>query len=110
MRRELCHVTRRLLDMNVNGYRSRGRPKKNWMICVKDDMRMKGVSGLTTDIRSWRKNTCCTSHKWENYDIPLATHGVFNLGKRIGLSNCDLSLKLRMKMKLKHHKQLPTSE
>jgi hypothetical protein len=29
--------------MNVDGHPSRGRPKKRWMDCVKDDMSIKGV-------------------------------------------------------------------
>lgn len=33
-----------MLTMNVEGYRGRGRPKKKWMNCLKDDMCKKGVS------------------------------------------------------------------
>lgn len=32
----------RVLDMNVDGYRSRGRSKKRWMYCVNDDITKKG--------------------------------------------------------------------
>jgi hypothetical protein len=39
---------------------SRGRPRKRWMDCVKDDMRIKGVSmEMTSDRREWMKKTCC---------------------------------------------------
>jgi tRNA U34 5-methylaminomethyl-2-thiouridine-forming methyltransferase MnmC len=44
MRRDESHVTKRVMSMNVDGQPSRGRPKKRWMDCVKDDMRIKGGS------------------------------------------------------------------
>jgi hypothetical protein len=31
--------------MNVDGHPRRDLPKKRWMDCVKDDVRIKGVSG-----------------------------------------------------------------
>jgi hypothetical protein len=31
------------------------RPKKRWMDCVKDDMRIKGVSMEMSDRREWKK-------------------------------------------------------
>ncbi|CAH2243244.1 uncharacterized protein LOC120630137 [Pararge aegeria] len=43
MRREESLVTRRMLNMFVGGKRSSGRPKKRWMDCVKEDMRVKGL-------------------------------------------------------------------
>jgi hypothetical protein len=47
--------------MNVDGHPSRGRPKKRWMDCVKDDMRIKGVSmEMTSDRSEWKKKTCCS--------------------------------------------------
>jgi hypothetical protein len=46
--------------MIVDRRPSRGRPKKRWMDCVKDDMRIKGVSmKMTSDRREWKKKTCC---------------------------------------------------
>jgi hypothetical protein len=39
----LCGGMKRVMSMNVDGHASRGRPKR-WMDCVKDDMRIKGVS------------------------------------------------------------------
>jgi hypothetical protein len=45
--------------MNVDGHPRRGRPKKRWIGCVKDDMRIKGVSmEMTSDRREWKKKTC----------------------------------------------------
>jgi hypothetical protein len=41
-------------------YECRGRPKKRWMDCVKDDMRIKRVSmEMTSDRTEWKKKTCC---------------------------------------------------
>jgi hypothetical protein len=46
--------------MNVDGHPRRSRPKKRWMDCVKDDMRIKRVSmEMTSDRREWKKKTCC---------------------------------------------------
>jgi hypothetical protein len=39
MRREENHVTRRMMNMNVEGWRGRGQPKKRWIDCVRQDMR-----------------------------------------------------------------------
>jgi hypothetical protein len=43
MWRDESHITK-MMSMNVDEHPSRGRPKKRWMDCVKDDMRIKGVS------------------------------------------------------------------
>ncbi|XP_075976494.1 uncharacterized protein LOC142976812 [Anticarsia gemmatalis] len=60
MRREESHVTRRVMNMNVSGHVSRGRPKKRWMDCVKEDMNKKGVSTeLTAERDEWKRKTCC---------------------------------------------------
>jgi hypothetical protein len=42
------------------------RPDKIWMDCVKDNMRIKGVSmEMTSDRREWNKKPCCANHtKW----------------------------------------------
>ena len=37
MRRDDTHVTKRVMGMNVDGWRGRGRPKKRWMDCVTND-------------------------------------------------------------------------
>jgi hypothetical protein len=44
MRRDESDITKRVMSMNVDGHPSGDRPKKRWMDCVKDDMRIKGVS------------------------------------------------------------------
>jgi hypothetical protein len=60
MRRDESHITKRMMSMNVDGLPRRGRPKKRWMDCVNDDMRIKGVSmEMTSDRRKWKKKTCC---------------------------------------------------
>jgi tRNA U34 5-methylaminomethyl-2-thiouridine-forming methyltransferase MnmC len=52
MRRDESHITKRVVSMNVDGHPRRGRPKKRWMDCVKDDMKIKRVSmEMTSDRR-----------------------------------------------------------
>jgi hypothetical protein len=52
MCRDESHITKRVMNMNVDGQPSRGRPKKRWMDYVKDDMRIKGVNmEMTSDRR-----------------------------------------------------------
>jgi hypothetical protein len=49
-----------MMSMNVDGHPCRGRPKKRWMDCVKDDMRIKGVSmEMTSNRRELKKKTYC---------------------------------------------------
>lgn len=60
MRRSEDHVTRRTMDLCVRGNVGRGRPKKGWMECVKNDMNMKGVNeSMTSDRGEWKRRTCC---------------------------------------------------
>jgi hypothetical protein len=60
MRRDESHIIKRVLTMNVDGHPCRGRPRKRWMDCVKNDMKIKGVSmEMTSDRREWKKKTCC---------------------------------------------------
>jgi hypothetical protein len=47
--------------MNVDGHPMRGRPRKRRIKCVKDDMKIKGVS-MTSDRREWKKKTSCADH------------------------------------------------
>jgi hypothetical protein len=59
MRRDESHIMERAMSVNVEGHPTRGRPKKRWMDCVKDDMRIKGVSmEMTNDRREWKEKTC----------------------------------------------------
>jgi hypothetical protein len=53
MRRDESHITKRVMNMNVDGHPSRGHLKKKWINRVKDDMEM------TSDRREWKKETCC---------------------------------------------------
>ncbi|KAJ8734232.1 hypothetical protein PYW07_014783 [Mythimna separata] len=42
-RRDETHVTKRVLNLHVDGWRGRGRPKKRWMDCVRTDKKEKEV-------------------------------------------------------------------
>ena len=44
MRREEHYVGSRAMEMNVQGRRKRGRPKRRWLDKVKDDIKEKGLS------------------------------------------------------------------
>ncbi|PZC81077.1 hypothetical protein B5X24_HaOG213417 [Helicoverpa armigera] len=64
MRRDDTHATKCVLSMNVDGWRGRGRPKKRWMDCLKDDMNRKGVSVSMVSARGkWKKMTYCADPK-----------------------------------------------
>ena len=43
MRRDEEYVRKRVMGIEVQGSRRRGRPKKRWVDCVKDDLREKGL-------------------------------------------------------------------
>jgi hypothetical protein len=58
MRTDESHITKRVININVDGDPRRGQPKKRWIDCVKDDMRLKGVSmEIASDRREWKKKT-----------------------------------------------------
>jgi hypothetical protein len=60
MWRDESHITKRVMSINVDGYSRKGRPKKRWIDCVMDDMRIKRVSmEMTSDRRGWKKKACC---------------------------------------------------
>ncbi|XP_068201675.1 uncharacterized protein [Palaemon carinicauda] len=44
MRRDEHYIGRRVMEMEVQGARRRGRPKRRWMDCIKDDLRSKGLT------------------------------------------------------------------
>ncbi|XP_068238265.1 trichohyalin-like [Palaemon carinicauda] len=45
MRRDEQHIRRTLREMEVQGTRRRGRPKRRWVDCIQDDLRSKGLTG-----------------------------------------------------------------
>ena len=45
MRRDDEYLGKRMMGIEVQGSRKRGRPKKRWADCVKDDLREKRLSG-----------------------------------------------------------------
>ncbi|PZC72650.1 hypothetical protein B5X24_HaOG210780 [Helicoverpa armigera] len=64
MRRCETHATKSVLSMNVEGWRGRGRPRKRWIDCLKEDMKQKGVDvSMTSDREEWKKKTCCADTK-----------------------------------------------
>jgi hypothetical protein len=64
MRREEKHVTKRVMSMNVEGWRERGRPKKRWIDCAKQDIREMEVDDeMTTDRGEKNKKTSCDDSK-----------------------------------------------
>ena len=55
-RREEDHVLRRALEMEVEGARPRGRPKKTWKRCVEEDMRQINIrEENVNNRREWQR-------------------------------------------------------
>ena len=58
MRRDEEYVGRRMMEMEIPGRRQRGRPKKRWKDCIREDMREKNLNGnMIYDRSSWRRLT-----------------------------------------------------
>ena len=55
MRREEEYVGRRVIEMEVQGTRNRGKPKRRFMDSVKEDLKEKGLTGEAQDRREWRR-------------------------------------------------------
>ena len=56
MRRDEQYVGRRIMEMDVQGRRKRGRPKQRWKDCIEVDLRSKGLTGDEIwDRNRWRK-------------------------------------------------------
>ena len=55
-RREEEYVGRRILDVELEGRRQRGRPKKTWKDCIGEDLRERGLRDEDVGDRAlWRK-------------------------------------------------------
>ena len=55
MRRDEQYVGKRVMEMNIPGRRKRGRPRRRWMDCIKDDLREKRLTGDEVwDRNRWR--------------------------------------------------------
>lgn len=56
LRREEDHVGKQTMKMEVQGRRRRGRPRKRWSDCVREDLRVKGIDEAAANNRSrWRR-------------------------------------------------------
>ncbi|XP_068225982.1 uncharacterized protein [Palaemon carinicauda] len=44
MRKDEQYIERRVMEMEVQGTRRRGRPKRRWVDCIKDDLRSNGLT------------------------------------------------------------------
>ena len=54
-RREENYIGKRVMRMEVQGRRKRGRPKRRWMDCVRDDMKGKCLTEMDAQCRTgWR--------------------------------------------------------
>ena len=68
IRSAIMDVGKRVMGIEVQGSRRRGRPKKRWADCVKDDLREKGLSGdEVCDRDAWRRLSyhIDPTHKWD---------------------------------------------
>ena len=57
-RRDEEYVGRKMLEMEIPGRRRRGRPKKRWKDCIREDMQEKNLDeNIIHDRTSWRRLT-----------------------------------------------------
>ena len=55
MRRDEDYVGKRVMRMEVQGTRGRGRPRRRWQDCINDDLRERGLTGDEVHERSrWK--------------------------------------------------------
>ena len=55
LRRSEEEPIRSIMELNIEGNRGRGRPKKRWLDCVKEDLNENGLtSDMTRDRSYWR--------------------------------------------------------
>ena len=55
-RRKEEYVGRRILDVELEGRRQRGRPKKRWKDCIGEDLRERGLREEdVVDLALWRR-------------------------------------------------------
>ncbi|CAG9137028.1 unnamed protein product [Plutella xylostella] len=62
MRRGDDYVTKKVLEMRPEGRRKRGRPRKTWLDCVKENMRECGVNEDMTEDRRFRRKLDDADH------------------------------------------------
>ena len=56
LRRDEHHVGRQMLDMEIWGRRKKGRPRKRWRDCVREDMIWKGIDeNEAQNENQWRR-------------------------------------------------------
>jgi hypothetical protein len=59
MRRDKCNTNKKVTILDEDEHLNTGGPKKSLLDCMKDEMRIKGVSTeMTSDSRKWK--TRCT--------------------------------------------------
>ena len=55
LRRDEYHVTRKSMDLRVEGKRKRGRPQRRWMDCLKEDLEERELTEHdAADRQRWR--------------------------------------------------------
>ena len=56
VRRDEQYVGKKVMEMEIQGRRGRGRPKRRWMDCIRDDLGARGLTGGEVwDRGRWRK-------------------------------------------------------